>query len=147
MLSPGQSSSGFRGRRRPIPIRRVVNELCRSEDSKRGSCGGGQVQLSGRRNYLVNNVCASWIPFVFRDYLGLFQKRFDCPESKCHSSLGQQHLPIKEYLHAPSTTHPTPEAVSHSSSFRTVPIRESCSSPTSAPVVVENPCREIGHRY
>lgn len=26
--------------------------------------------------------CASWIPFLLRDYLGLFQKRFDCLESQ-----------------------------------------------------------------
>ena len=26
--------------------------------------------------------CASWIPFLFRDYLGVFQKRFDCLESQ-----------------------------------------------------------------
>ena len=48
---------------------------CAAVDSKRGGCGGGWVQPWSSALCLMDSV-------PLRDYLGLFQKRFDCLESQ-----------------------------------------------------------------
>ena len=71
--------------------------------------------LSERRNYLVCYFSASWIPFRL---LGTLLETFKLLESQ--TSLlpwSAQHLPLEEYLHALSTTHPTYEPAPHSSSY------------------------------